>query len=66
MGGVDCCDVADHHGHLVTRSHKYTDRDYSVPESEQQVHEPKYFAKNGFVDTPPSKVKKEGGGKGNW
>uniref|UniRef100_A0A060TJ49 ARAD1D44110p n=1 Tax=Blastobotrys adeninivorans TaxID=409370 RepID=A0A060TJ49_BLAAD len=27
---------------------------------------PKYFAKSGFVDTDPNKVKKDGHGRGNW
>jgi hypothetical protein len=26
----------------------------------------RYFAKNGHIDEDPKKVKKEGGGKGNW
>ncbi|KAI4087573.1 MAG: hypothetical protein LQ344_006691 [Seirophora lacunosa] len=34
----------------------------SVPED----HLPRYFAKSGHVDADPKKVKKEGGGKGNW
>ncbi|KAL8842856.1 MAG: hypothetical protein Q9176_002492 [Flavoplaca citrina] len=29
-------------------------------------HLPRYFAKSGHVDADPKKVKKEGGGKGNW
>lgn len=41
------------------------------PSSEQGIDDgtqnlPKYFAKHGFVDTDPKKVKKNGGGKGNW
>ncbi|KAI4156580.1 MAG: hypothetical protein L6R39_001090 [Caloplaca ligustica] len=54
---------------LVTRSHKQNDRDHvaladgtSVPED----HLPRYFAKSGHIDADPKKVKKEGGGKGNW
>jgi len=50
----------------MTRSHKYTDRDYSNPDIEPAEHLPKYFAKSGYADTDPKKVKKEGGGKGNW
>ncbi|KAL8908617.1 MAG: hypothetical protein Q9207_000705 [Kuettlingeria erythrocarpa] len=53
----------------MTRSHKQNDRDHvaladgtSVPED----HLPRYFAKSGHVDADPKKVKKEGGGKGNW
>ncbi|MCJ1255601.1 hypothetical protein MMC24_003418 [Lignoscripta atroalba] len=53
----------------VTRSHKLNDRDHvaladgtAAPEE----HLPRYFAKSGHVDADPKKVKKEGGGKGNW
>jgi len=49
----------------MTRSHKFTDRDYSNDASPAE-HVPKFFAKAGFVDTDPKKIKKEGGGKGNW
>ncbi|MCJ1225139.1 hypothetical protein MMC12_001788 [Toensbergia leucococca] len=31
-----------------------------------EEHLPRYFAKSGHVDSDPKKVKKEGGGKGNW
>jgi hypothetical protein len=54
---------------IVTRSHKQNDRDHvgladgtAAPEE----HLPRYFAKSGHVDMDPKKVKKEGGGKGNW
>ncbi|KAL8941054.1 MAG: hypothetical protein Q9216_002462 [Gyalolechia sp. 2 TL-2023] len=54
---------------VVTRSHKQNDRDHvaladgtSIPED----HLPRYFAKSGHADADPKKVKKEGGGKGNW
>jgi len=60
---VPCRFLAD--DSTVTRSHKYTDRDYSN-DGEKPEHVPKYFAKAGFVDVDPKKVKKEGGGKGNW
>jgi len=53
----------------MTRSHKQNDRDHvgladgtAAPEE----HLPRYFAKSGHVDMDPKKVKKEGGGKGNW
>jgi len=53
----------------MTRSYKYTDRDHAgladgtaVPEE----HLPRFFAKSGYIDQDPKKVKKEGGGKGNW
>jgi hypothetical protein len=53
----------------MTRSHKYTDRDHkgiadgSVSPTE---HLPRFFAKSGHVDADPKKIKKDGGGKGNW
>ncbi|MCJ1323661.1 hypothetical protein MMC10_000322 [Thelotrema lepadinum] len=54
---------------FMTRSHKANDRDHAglangtaLPEE----HLPRYFAKSGFTDVDPKKVKKEGGGKGNW
>ena len=53
----------------MTRSHKQNDRDHvgladgtAAPEE----HLPRYFAKSGHIDSDPKKVKKEGGGKGNW
>ena len=53
----------------VTRSHKQNDRDHvglADGTAEDIQHLPRYFAKNGHVDADPKKVKKEGGGKGNW
>ncbi|KAK6443756.1 hypothetical protein FP744_10000004 [Trichoderma asperellum] len=53
----------------LTRSHKYGERDHkgladgSVSPTEQL---PRFFAKSGYVDTDPKKVKKDGCGKGNW
>ncbi|MCJ1412365.1 hypothetical protein MMC19_006459 [Ptychographa xylographoides] len=54
---------------MLTRSHKHNDRDHvgladgtAAPEE----HLPRYFAKSGHVDVDPKKVKKEGGGRGNW
>ncbi|KAG6021785.1 hypothetical protein E4U41_002399 [Claviceps citrina] len=29
-------------------------------------HVPRYFAKSGFADTDPKKIKKDGNGRGNW
>ena len=53
----------------MTRSHKQNDRDHvgladgtAAPEE----HLPRYFAKSGHIDADPKKVKKEGGGRGNW
>lgn len=53
----------------MTRSHKYNDRDHkgiadgSVSPTENL---PRFFAKSGYVDVDPKKVKKDGCGKGNW
>lgn len=53
----------------MTRSHKYGERDHkgladgSVSPTEQL---PRFFAKSGYVDVDPKKVKKDGNGKGNW
>ncbi|KYK60687.1 STF2-like protein [Drechmeria coniospora] len=53
----------------LTRSHKANDRDHkgladgSAAPSE---HLPRFFAKHGYADVDPKKVKKDGGGKGNW
>ena len=55
--------------HVVTRSHKQNDRDHAGladGTAEESQHLPRYFAKSGHVDADPKKVKKEGGGKGNW
>lgn len=53
----------------MTRSHKLNDKDHAglangtaAPEE----HLPRYFAKHGHVGEDPKKVKKSGGGKGNW
>ncbi|KAL9611627.1 MAG: hypothetical protein Q9167_003742 [Letrouitia subvulpina] len=53
----------------MTRSHKQNDRDHVALADGTAVaddHLPRYFAKSGHVDADPKKVKKEGGGKGNW
>ncbi|KAK3186994.1 hypothetical protein K4F52_004160 [Lecanicillium sp. MT-2017a] len=53
----------------VTRSHKANDRDHkglAEGTALPQEHLPRYFAKHGYVDVDPKKVKKDGGGKGNW
>ena len=53
----------------VTRSHKQNDRDHAGladGTAEEHQHLPRYFAKSGHVDADPKKMKKEGGGKGNW
>ncbi|KAJ6264345.1 hypothetical protein Dda_0490 [Drechslerella dactyloides] len=53
----------------MTRTTKANDIPHNNPEAAILMVEsnvPKFFAKNGFVDTAPSKTKKDGGGKGNW
>lgn len=53
----------------MTRSHKQNDRDHvglANGTAAVEEHLPRYFAKNGHIDSDPKKVKKEGGGKGNW
>lgn len=53
----------------MTRSHKQNDRDHAGladGTADDIQHLPRYFAKSGHIDTDPKKVKKEGGGKGNW
>lgn len=54
---------------VVTRSHKQNDRDHVALADGTAIaedHLPRYFAKSGHADADPKKVKKEGGGKGNW
>jgi len=52
----------------MTRSHKYNDRyngeGGTSPDTDFFL--PRYFAKSGHVDADPKKMKKDGGGKGNW
>lgn len=53
----------------VTRSHKQNERDHAglADGTVEAIHHlPRYFGKHGHVDTDPKKVKKAGGGKGNW
>ncbi|KAJ4378504.1 hypothetical protein N0V86_006210 [Didymella sp. IMI 355093] len=54
---------------LLTRSHKWTDRDHAGiadGSAERESRLPRYFAKSGHADTDPTKTKKDGSGKGNW
>jgi hypothetical protein len=54
---------------LVTRTEKHNDRNHSGladGTASPEDHLPRYFAKSGHIDMDPKKVKKEGGGKGNW
>jgi len=53
----------------MTRSYKANDRDHAgiaAGSASPQERLPRYFAKNGALDTDPKSVKKEGNGKGNW
>lgn len=62
------CSHTDNH-FTVTRSHKLNDRDHAGladGTAGPEAHVPKYFAKHGYVDADPKKVKKNGHGKGNW
>ena len=54
---------------IVTRSHKFTDRDHAGiadGTAERETRLPKFFGKSGHADTDPTKTKKGGSGKGNW
>lgn len=53
----------------VTRSHKANDRDHKGLADGTALpveHLPRYFAKSGYADADPKKIKKDGAGKGNW
>ncbi|GAO15315.1 hypothetical protein UVI_02041380 [Ustilaginoidea virens] len=53
----------------MTRSHKANDRDHKgIADGTAAPVEylPRYFAKSGYVDADPKKMKKDGNGKGNW
>ena len=53
----------------MTRSHKANDRDHKgIAEGVVLPvdHLPRFFAKSGFADADPKKIKKDGGGRGNW
>ena len=53
----------------MTRSNKFNDRDHAgIADGTAHPEEylPKYFAKQGHVDSDPKKTKKNGGGRGNW
>ncbi|CAH0026466.1 unnamed protein product, partial [Clonostachys rhizophaga] len=53
----------------MTRSHKANDRDHKgIAEGTASPvdHLPRFFAKHGYADVDPKKIKKDGGGKGNW
>ncbi|KAL2758645.1 hypothetical protein ACRALDRAFT_1080392 [Sodiomyces alcalophilus JCM 7366] len=53
----------------LTRSHKYNNRDHAGladGTAAPQEYLPRYFGKSGFEGTDPKKIKKQGGGRGNW
>lgn len=53
----------------MTRSHKANDRDHKgIAEgtAAREEYLPRFFAKSGYVDADPKKIKKDGGGRGNW
>jgi len=53
----------------MTRSHKFNDRVYGEAAEEagpQGQNLPRFFGKNAAFDTDNRKIKKDGGGKGNW
>lgn len=53
----------------MTRSHKANDRDHKGIAEGTALREeylPRFFAKSGYVDADPKKIKKDGGGRGNW
>lgn len=50
----------------MTRSHKHNDIPKNSDEPAPEKAIPKFFGKHGFTDQAPNKVKKNGGGKGNW
>ncbi|KAH7358242.1 hypothetical protein B0T11DRAFT_284035 [Plectosphaerella cucumerina] len=53
----------------MTRSHKANDRDHvglAEGTAAPSEHLPRYFAKHGHEGVDPKKMKKSGGGKGNW
>jgi len=53
----------------MTRSHKANDRDHkglADGTAAPSEHLPRFFAKSGHVDVDPKKIKKDGGGNGNW
>ncbi|KAF4981410.1 hypothetical protein FZEAL_2758 [Fusarium zealandicum] len=55
--------------HRLTRSHKANDRDHKgIAEGTVLPSDnlPRFFAKHGYADVDPKKVKKDGSGRGNW
>jgi len=53
----------------MTRSHKYNDRDHAGladGTAAPSEHLPRFFAKHGHEGVDPKKMKKSGGGRGNW
>ncbi|KAI9652650.1 MAG: hypothetical protein M1831_006637 [Alyxoria varia] len=52
--------------YIITRQNDRDHHGLADGTAEPEQHLPRYFAKSGHVDADPKKVKKEGGGKGNW
>lgn len=55
--------------HPVGKTNKFNDRNYAGladGTATAEDHLPRYFAKSGYVDNDPKKMKKNGGGKGGW
>lgn len=53
----------------MTRTHKTNDVPKNHPEAAEAFAEhqiPKFFGKVGHAGEAPTKVKKNGGGRGNW
>lgn len=53
----------------VTRTNKANNRDYkglAEGTAHPSEHLPRFFAKSGYADVDPKKIKKDGCGRGNW
>lgn len=53
----------------VTRTNKANDRDHKGLADGTAApieHLPRFFAKSGYADADPKKIKKNGCGQGNW
>jgi len=53
----------------VGKTNKFNDRNHAGladGTATAEDHLPRYFAKSGYVDTDPKKMKKQGAGKGGW
>lgn len=53
----------------MTRTNKANDRDHkglAEGTAAPSEHLPRFFAKSGYADVDPKKIKKDGCGRGNW